>query len=258
VTLLTDFGTRDGYVGAMKGVILSRCPNATIADLSHDVEPQDVLGGALALAAGAPWFPAGTIHVAVVDPGVGSARRALLADDGHALYVGPDNGLISLAAPHPRALYVLDRPAWFQEPVSATFHGRDVFASVAGHLAAAVRPSRLATPTEEFHRLALPAPRRTAAGYTGEIVHCDRFGNLVTNITAAEVSALGGGIRVEIAGNVIGRVSRTYADSATGHLVALVGSGGRLEIAVRDGSARERLALERPIGMPVRVTTRTT
>jgi len=256
VTLLTDFGTRDGYVGAMKGVIVSRCPTVTIADLTHDVEPQDVLGGALALAASAPWFPAGTIHVAVVDPGVGSARRPLLLEDDGALYVGPDNGLLSLAVPQPRTIYVLDRSDWFQAPVSATFHGRDVFASVAGHLAAGVAPARLATPIEDFQRLFLPAPRVTAVGCEGEIVHCDRFGNLVTNVTAADLSTAGDGCRIEVAGKVIDGVSRTYADAALGALVALVGSSGRLEIAVRDGSARARLALERPLATPVRVTAR--
>ena len=136
VTLLSDFGTRDGYVGAMKGVILSRAPRARVVDLTHDIAPQDVRAGARALRQAVPWFPSGTIHVAVVDPGVGTSRRPLLVRSQGQLLVGPDNGLLSLAAATDAEAWVLDRPELFLDELSATFHGRDVFASVAGHLAA--------------------------------------------------------------------------------------------------------------------------
>ena len=253
VTLLTDFGTRDGYVGAMKGVIASICPGASIHDIAHDIAPGQIRAGAFALAAAAPYFPAGTVHVAVVDPGVGSERRPLLVESGGQLFVGPDNGLLSQAAATPRVVRVLDRPGWFREPVSSTFHGRDVFAPVAAHAAAGVDVDELGSTMATMVALEVASPSREHDGVTGEILHADRFGNLVTNI---ERSHLPGDIRVvqvSVGTTAVGPLVRTYADAAVGTLMALFGSGGRLEIAERDGSAASRLGRDAAAGTPVSV-----
>lgn len=235
VTLLSDFGTQDGYAGAMKGVILARAPQAQVVDLTHEIPPQDVAAGAWALREAAPMFPPGTIHVAVVDPGVGTQRRPLLIEGRGMCFVGPDNGLLTLAAPEGRG-YVLDRAERFREQVSATFHGRDVFAAVAGHLAAGVLPSACGSPVETWVRIEQPQPRVDAQGITGLVVHVDRFGNLVTNLRREHVAS-GGAWQVLLAGERLGPVQSTYADVPPGQLVAYVGSSEAIEIGVRDGRA---------------------
>ena len=233
VTLTTDFGTVDGYVGAMKGVILREHPDARVVDITHDVPPQDIIAGAFAVAAAAPWFPPGTVHVAVVDPGVGSARRAIAIAHGGSLYVGPDNGLLTVAALEGEGR-VIDRipPTW---PVSATFHGRDLFARVAARLAAGASLDDFSTgPVAPLRLVEDPAPH---------VVHVDRFGNLVTNLRDPAFTA------VEVAG-ARAPLRRTYTDVPPAGLVAYVGSSGFVEVAIRDGSAAERLGVGR--GAPVR------
>ena len=240
VTLLTDFGSRDGYVGAMKGVILSRCPDATLVDLAHEIAPGDVAGAGFALAAAAPHFPPGTVHVAVVDPGVGTARRGLALALGGQLFVGPDNGIFGVAlddAPDaPLEARSLENATLWRAPVSAVFHGRDVFAPVAAHLASggALEAVGPALARDALVRLAASEPEGSGGALRGRIVHVDRFGNLLTNVRLAPGAAARGA--VEIAGRTLAVVA-TYGDAPSGALVALVGSTGRLEIAVNGGSA---------------------
>jgi S-adenosylmethionine hydrolase len=243
VTFTTDFGSSDGYAGAMKGVVLSLAPSATLVDITHGIAARDVAGGAFALAQAAPLFPAGTIHVAVVDPGVGTARADLLVEAGGSLFVGPDNGLLSLAARPPRRIYRIAARDFRREPVSPTFHGRDVFAQAAGRLASGRAAADAGPPLSELVDLTPPPARVIDGGVEGSVVHVDGFGNLVTSLTADQIGGGSGslaGVVVELAGPdaiVHARFGRTFADAAPGGLVAYAGSSGRLEIAVRDGSA---------------------
>jgi hypothetical protein len=241
ITLLTDFGTRDGFVGAMKGVILSVAPNSQVVDLTHDIGAQDVRGGAWALREAALLFPPRTIHVAVVDPGVGGARRPLLLASRRQLFIGPDNGVLSLAANAPSGAWCLDQPRYHRASVSNTFHGRDIFAAVAGHLASGRAPDEVGTPLALWERLRLPRARRVGGRISGQVAHVDRFGNLITNIDAA----LLGGSRAWDAlldGESIGPLRSTFADVQAGEWVAYLGSGGMIEVAIRDGAAVEHLS----------------
>jgi S-adenosylmethionine hydrolase len=245
ITLTTDFGTADGYVGAMKGVILSLAVDATLIDISHAVPPQDVRHGARVLATAAPFFPSGTIHVAVVDPGVGSARRGIALQTPRACFVGPDNGLLAPFLPERTACVALDNPALQRHTVSATFHGRDIFAPAAAHLANGLPVTALGPPVNDPLAPPDPKPRRLAGGrLCAEVVYVDRFGNLVTNV--GPLTELGEttieDMRVIVSGESLA-VRRTYTDVAPGALLALVGSDGYLEVAVREGSAAERLEL---------------
>lgn len=241
ITLLTDFGTADGYVAEMKGVILSAAPNATIIDVSHDVAPQDVEGARLAVARYWRRFPSDTVHVCVVDPGVGSTRMAIAVSSDGRLLVGPDNGVLSPALLAPSACVVeLPVPA----RAAATFHGRDVFAPAAARLALGESLDALGASVEAPIVRRTPESRRREDGaIVGEVIAIDRFGNAITNLMARVANA-----RVVVAGHEI-PVARTYADVEPGALVALTGSNGLLEIAVRDGNAVARLGLVR--GAPV-------
>jgi S-adenosylmethionine hydrolase len=247
VTLLTDFGTRDGYVGAMKGVIATLAPSATIVDITHDVPPQDLAAAAFVLAQAAPFFPPGTIHVVVVDPGVGGRRRRVVVESEGHLFVGPDNGVLALAAPVEEG-WEITAAAFRRPEVSATFHGRDVFAPTAARLAAGAAASDAGPRVVLEGRLA-PRPvlfSHNGRQVTGHVVHVDRFGNLITDIVAAVLPALA---TVRVGSVEVPRVSVTYEDVARGELVAYVGSAGTLELAVRDGAASEVLAVGR--GAPV-------
>ena len=276
ITLTTDFGTRDGYVGAMKGVLLREFPAARIVDISHDIAAQDVAAGAHCLAQAATYFPDGTVHVGVVDPGVGSARRALVIESFGSLYVGPDNGLLTRAAPvgdGKSVVWPIDRipPGWAVHP---TFHGRDLFARVAGRLAAGTSVSEfssrpLSTPPV---RLALEVPEHDEDGtLVGAVIHIDRFGNVVTNVKRAELrnllvdsdGALADTLHrdIEVAGRLVVEIAdqalpvvRTYADVEPGSPLAYIGSSGDLELAIREGSAAEWLGAKR--GMRLRVRPR--
>ncbi|RMF21052.1 MAG: hypothetical protein D6760_10270 [Deltaproteobacteria bacterium] len=245
ITLLTDFGSADGYAGAVKGVLVSICPGVQIVELTHDVPPGDTAAGAFALANAVATFPPGTIHLAVVDPGVGTERRAVAVEAGGAVFVGPDNGLLWLAARAPRRVYELDRSEWFRSTVSPTFHGRDVFAPVAAHLASGVPIERLGTPAGDLSPLALPGVERSAGSVTGTVVHVDRFGNLITNIAQADLPADPSEVRVEIAGRAIEGLAVSYGHVAAGEALALVGSAGTLEIAVNSGSAAATFGVAR-------------
>ncbi len=243
VTLTTDFGLADGYVGAMKGVLLSIAPGALLVDVSHDIAPQDVRQAAYALRCAAPYFPRGTVHLAVVDPGVGGARRPLLVQTPDACYVGPDNGLFTFALEHPGAqAYELDRREFWRPAVSRTFHGRDVFAPVAAYLANGRSPADLGTPVADPLRLPEPVALRIAPGHLrGQVIHIDRFGNLITSVPGAWVTE--GGWVCDIAGRRIEGIQQTYAAAQPGTLLALISSNDTVEIAVRDNSAAALLGV---------------
>ena len=245
ITLTTDFGLADSYVAVMKGVILGIAPQTRIVDITHQIAPQNVRQAATVLQAAVPYFPRGTIHVAVVDPGVGSARRALAVRTSHAFFVGPDNGLFSaaLANTHTGGVLVLhlDQPAYWLPTVSRTFHGRDIFSPVAAHLAAGVPFEALGSPIADPVILAHPLPSRQADGtVSGQIDHADRFGNLISDIPEAWLA--GRRWVLSCAGQEIHGVSPSYASAEPGELLALISSSGTLEIAVREGSAAARLA----------------
>ncbi len=254
ITLLTDFGTRDAFVGAMKGVILTLAPEVRLVDLTHDIPPQDVLAGALVLRGAAPYFPAGSVHLAVVDPGVGSARRALLIETDGGLLVGPDNGVLELAAARlgRRCIRAIENEAWFHHPVSSTFHGRDVFAPVAARLARGDDPAAAGPLVSGMVDLRLPRVRATPDRIDGEVIYVDAFGNLMTNIDAAALACFPADqLSVTIRGTLVTGLATAYAAVSPGAAVALVNSWGVLEIAVRNGDAARLLAVGR--GTPVTV-----
>ncbi len=243
ITLTTDFGTRDPYVGAMKGAILAICPDAAVIDITHEIASQDVVEGALTLRAACPYYPAGTIHVAVVDPGVGSRRKSIVLRSGEYLYVGPDNGLFSLVLQEDDIAWSITNRAYMADKISTTFHGRDLFAPAAAHLALGLRPERLGRRTRRIRRLDLPQPRAGKKGVQGEVLHVDRFGNLISNISADLLVRADDLVPpvVLIGDCEISGIRQTYAEVRKGALVALIGSTGLLEISVREGSAEEML-----------------
>jgi S-adenosylmethionine hydrolase len=257
VTLTTDFGTRDAYVAEMKGVILdiARAAGRTLdlIDVTHDVAPHDITEGALALDAAAPFFPAGTVHLAVIDPGVGTERRGLVVRTPRAFFVGPDNGLFTpfFEGPASWEAWELREPAYRLATVSRTFHGRDVFAPAAAHLATGVMPDRFGPPVRDPRRIPWRTVRGSTGAIAGAVVHVDRFGNLVTSIRADSLDAVGATPRIRLAGRSVPLVG-TYGDLERGQAGALVGSSGRLEVAVREGSAAARFKARR--GTPVVVS----
>ncbi len=244
VTLLTDFGLADPYVGVMKGVILTRAPHATIVDLTHEIPPQQVFLGALALRSAVRFFPAGTVHVAVVDPGVGSDRKAIAIATKEYVFLGPDNGLLTLAAPREQRQQVrqITNEALFCHPVSSTFHGRDIFAPVAGHLLAGGALADVGPEAPDVVELELPWPMRSGATLVGQVLYVDRFGNLVTNFTPASLAHLARDrVWFRIRGTWIQGLVSTYAQLPRDALGALVGSWDLVEIAQRDGNAAQCL-----------------
>jgi S-adenosyl-L-methionine hydrolase (adenosine-forming) len=241
ITLLTDFGTSDSYVAEVKGVLLSRAPTATVVDISHDVPAGDVRTGRYILSRVWPRFPAATVHLVVIDPGVGTSRRALAAQAGGHCFVGPDNGLLSALPDDARfvALPVL-------RDASPTFHGRDVFAPAAARLAAGARLDELGTPVADVVRIAVSTPRVAETAVLGEVAYVDRFGNLISNIPKDLIRM---GAAITVGETTCGPVRRTFGDVAVGMPVAYVGSGGTVEIGVRDGSAARVLGVG--VGAPV-------
>lgn len=257
ITLTTDFGLSDWFVGAMKGVIAGIAPHARVVDLTHGVAPGDISGGAFALAAAYRCFPRGTIHVAVVDPGVGSARPAIAVRTDQYFYVGPDNGVLSLAVAREtiREIRRLENPRFFLPEVSRTFHGRDIFAPVAAHLSrAAGRVWRQLGPVvRDFQRLPWPECRNRADGFDGEVFYVDRFGNGITNLAAEAVAEMArDGVEITVGGRRIGPLVECYAAVPAGQPLAVVGSSGFLEIAVNGGSAAARLGLRRGTRVSIR------
>jgi len=254
VTLTTDFGLRDPYVAEMKGVILGLARTVHLVDVTHEVPRHDITEGALALEAVAPFFPAGTIHLAVVDPGVGTARRGIAVASGGHVFVGPDNGLFTPFLSGAFQAFELASPEHRMRTVSRTFHGRDVFAPAVAHVARGLALPHLGPAVTDPVRLGWPRARELAGTVAGTVVHVDRFGNLVTSIPADVVEPLPPGALIRVAGRTVPLVG-TYADLAPGRAGALVGSRNRLEIAVREGSAAARLGARR--GTPVVISRRT-
>jgi len=244
ITLTTDFGQEDGYVAAMKGVILTICPQATLVDVSHEVRPHAIRQAAYLLSTVVAYFPPGTVHLAVVYPGVGTGRRAIAVETGRAAYVAPDNGVLglALAGDEVRSAVELSAARYRLPEVSATFHGRDLFAPAAAHLACGRSLAELGPALALADLQALPATRQP------EVLHVDRFGNLITSYRVpagqARLAVTVGGVRL------VG-LARTFADVEPGELLAYVGSSGYLEIAVREGSAARELGAG--AGAPVHV-----
>ncbi len=249
VTFTSDFGYEDWFVGVVHGVIHDLCPQARIVNMTHAVPPGNIARAAFVLEAAAPDFPRGTVHLAVVDPGVGSERRALAVAARGQWFVGPDNGLLEWALCDPQArVHSLVEDRFFRHPVSRTFHGRDVFAPVAAHLACGVPIESFGPRIDDAMRLDRNPPRRLAEGLVGFVVFIDRFGNALTNLTESELRSAFPEIgerdlEVVAAGRVIRGLSRSYAEAPLGTLLAILGSSGRLEVAQVGGDAAARLGL---------------
>jgi S-adenosylmethionine hydrolase len=248
ITLTTDFGLTDAFVGTMKGVILSICPTAQIVDITHDVPPQDIVAGALLLADACRYFPAGTIHLAVVDPGVGTSRAAIAIKTERYFFVGPDNGLFDLSLRHQKPVRTvqINNSAYHLKPVSATFHGRDVFAPAAAHLAAGVDIEKLGEAMPSLTKLSLPSPQVRGEALEIHVLRTDRFGNAITDLRIEEFQTwnpTNAAVIVNVGGNEIFGTRRTFSDVSKGQPVAYFGSGGRLEIAINAGNAAESLHL---------------
>ena len=255
VTLLTDFGSRDGYVGAVKGAILSVCPRAQIVDISHDVPAHDILAGALGLSDAAPYFPPDTLHVVIIDPTVGTDRKILVGRFGQHVYLFPDNGVITFIVDRcpAESLNVVLPPAPVAAlPGSMTFHGRDVFAPIAGRILLGQDIRKFGPQPTSYTLLDIPAPAQDETRITGQVIHVDRFGNLVTNIPAAAVMQKWPNVeavRATCAGRDAGRFAATYAFAAEATPLVLFDSSGRVELAVNRGRACDSLAAD--VGAPV-------
>lgn len=256
ITLTTDFGYTDPFVGIMKGVISGINPAASIVDLSHGIAPQDIMAAALILRHSSQYFPRRTIHVAVVDPGVGSARRPLLLEFEGNYFIGPDNGVLSLVTEgrRPTRIVYLSNPSYQLEPTSPTFHGRDIFAPAAAYLSRGIAPEAFGETIEDFVELTWPSVLKTETSIRGEIVYIDRFGNLFTNIRSADLrELLENQLRIMIHDFLIPGLSTNYAAVEQGTYVALINSWGLLEIAIYKGNAQEHSGAV--IGDKVHVTT---
>ena len=263
ITLTTDFGLQDEYVGVMKGVILSRLPAATIVDLCHFIARQDICRAAMLIGSTYQYFPKGTVHVVVVDPGVGSERRLLLVSADNYLFLAPDNGVLTPLIKHAefKAAYHIDCPAHYLTPVSSTFHGRDIMAPVAAQLAGGMEPEEVGPRLRRDELITIPVAGAEVSQdqrkITGEIIAIDHFGNLLTNVPEkALYDLLHGkdlaGLEVMVRNITIKGLQKTYTQEAPGNLLAIIGSRGFMEIAVNKGNAATNLDAE--IGDKVVVT----
>lgn len=247
ITLLSDFGLKDSYVAQMKAVILSICPQACIIDVSHEIEKFNVRMGAFVLASASPYFLKGTIHVAVVDPTVGTKRRALLVETEEAFYVGPDNGVLMLAAKKQKIkqVYSITNKRYMLPKVSSTFHGRDIFAPTAAHLARGITPDIFGPEIRDYPVPKFAEPRLSKGELTGEVLHVDDFGNIITNISKSDLEKIGvtelSKLRINL-GKKVARVKlgSTYGEAKAKTALALIGSHDFFEIAVNQGNASKR------------------
>ena len=259
ITFTTDFGTKDGYDGVMKGVVHGIAPQAAIYDISHEISPQNIQEGGLIIAQHAFYFPPGTVHIIVVDPGVGTDRRAIAARVGDHYFVAPDNGVLSRVFAHGEAqgwsikVVSADNSNYWLPQQSNTFHGRDIFSPVGAHLANGILLEELGTPVEDPIRLPIPAPSQQESRIIGEVVHIDHFGNLATNIDR-EMLAGKQGIQVQIAGKTIQGLVTSFeaGEHGSNQLVALIDSTGALAISANKGSTAQILACQ--VGTPVEVS----
>jgi S-adenosylmethionine hydrolase len=257
IALLTDFGSKDHYVGSMKGVMLGICPDAALVDITHDIAPHDVFDGALQLAAAARYFPAGTIFVGVVDPGVGSRRRGIAVDTGDYRFVGPDNGLFTAVTAEfpPRKTVELTERRYGRPTVSRTFEGRDRFAPAAAWLAKGIQLQALGRPVPDILRLDLPQAAVTEEDIRGVVLRVDRFGNLVTNIDRKAFERFSGAkpVHISAGGASVARLVATYAEIKPEEVCALFGSTDQLELAANSGSAAHMLGLSRGAVVTIRL-----
>jgi hypothetical protein len=259
VALLTDFGNRDHYAGAVRGAVLAACPEATVVDVTHEIPPHDVAEAAWTLLAALRAFPAGSVFAAIVDPEPGSGRRSLAVEAGGYRLVGPDNGVLGLVlAEYPGArVHEITNRGLFRHEVSETFHGRDVFAPVAGHLAAGAPLDEVGPPVSDPTLRELPVPRQLDGVWEAEVVHVDRFGNLTTSFARSDVEAMLAGVGgdttdvVALVGGVVMPLVRTYGEVSEGEPCALIGSSGRLQVTVSRGDAA--VTLGAGLGEPVRL-----
>jgi hypothetical protein len=246
ISLLSDFGGKDPYVAEMKAVILSINPQARIIDITHQIEKFDIRMGAYVLASAAPYFPPDTVHVAVVDPGVGTKRRSIIVETRRSLYVGPDNGLLMLAAykEHITNVYTIDNPKYMLSDVSKTFHGRDIFAPAAAHLARGIRPSDFGPAIKEYMIPEFTKPHIKDGELQGEVLHIDDFGNIISNITLDELEKVGfpkgDSLIVRLGKKTVTiKFCSAYGEVPASTPLALIGSSNFLEVAVNQRSASE-------------------
>jgi S-adenosylmethionine hydrolase len=247
LTLTSDFGLADHYVAVMKGVILGICPPARIVDISHGVAPYDIAEGAYLIAQAYASFPPKTVHVVVVDPGVGTARRPILLEAAGQYFVGPDNGVLSMVySRQEHKVRLISNDRYFRQPVSRTFHGRDIFSPVAAHLAAGVPPSRMGKPIQDYLRPSFEKPQRTGKRtWTGRILGIDRFGNIVTNFHTGEFPDLDRkNFSLAIGPCQVAVMAHNYAECGPGELFLIEGSSGYLEVSVNQGSAAQAVGCE--------------
>jgi S-adenosylmethionine hydrolase len=262
ITLITDFGIKDAYVAAMKGVIMGINPQVIVVDVSHSIEPQNVAQGAFVLSTICPYFPDGTIHVGLVDPQVGSQRRAIILKTQRAVYVAPDNGILSqivhdaspegwhstATIPPQLQAFEIVNPRFWRHPVSSTFHGRDIFAPVAAHISTGVPLKEFGEAIDSIDLFPPPQPEvLEGGGLVGHVLHIDHFGNVITDIQRKDICTEK--LHLEVAGRQIESLSQTYDEADA--LLALIGSSGRLEIAFKQGSAARFLGIK--IGDRVRI-----
>jgi S-adenosylmethionine hydrolase len=245
VTLTTDFGTNDWFVGTLHGVILSKEPRTRIVDITHAIPPGDIRAGAFALKCAAPYFPKGTVHVAIVDPGVGGLRRAIAVRTASAWFVGPDNGLLSWAVPDGdiRSIRSLENTKLFLPRISHTFHGRDIFAPIAARLTGRFNESSLGAKLNCMKRLPWPRPLETRTAICGEVIYVDRFGNAITNIAADLVAGRTGYFSGHSPRAWRCPLETHYGAVPPGRPVAVAGSSGLVEVAINQGSAARKLRL---------------
>jgi len=249
ITLLTDFGLKDPYVASMKGVILSINPQCTLVDITHQVNSHDIKEGAFILGQAYSNFPKGTIHLSVVDPGVGSARKPILIVTKNYFFVGPDNGLftIALKAETVKQAVVLTNQKFFPSKISSTFHGRDIFAPVAAYLSLGVKPESFGPSIKSWHQIPFPDPAMKQEKLIGEIVHVDAFGNLVSNIDRKSLLQFskGGPFVIKIGKRTMRGLKKGYWEGRKDESMALIGSGGYLEISVREDNAQKAFNVKR-------------
>jgi len=256
IALLTDFGTRDHYAGTMKGVALGICPDAALVDISHDLPAHDILAAALELAASYKYFPAGTIFLVVIDPGVGSTRRGIAAESGDYKFVAPDNGVLTAVLDEhaPKKVVELSERRYARPTVSRTFEGRDRFAPAAAWLAKGIELGALGRPAGAIQRLDIPQPDVSDERIVGQVLRVDRFGNLITNIDRRTFERLSGALDVRVGLHLVSKIVSTYSDAGAGEVCALFGSTDHLEVAANGASASAALDLGR--GAPVHISRR--
>lgn len=248
ITLTTDFGLQDYYVGALKGVMLNIAPTVRLVDISHDIPPQDIMAGAWVMQNAAPLYPENTVHLVVVDPGVGTDRKAIALKIEDHYFVGPDNGIFSLLAKNNafRAVHLTNEDYWQSAP-SNTFHGRDIFAPVAAHLSAGVDLTELGDPIDKLETYRWASPIADKDGLQGWILHIDKFGNLITNLSASTIEEVVGekDVKIYVGNTILTEIVTTFGNVIEGEPAAYIGSSGMLEIAINKGDAREMLGIKK-------------